>query len=209
LTHCALRIVERLVKAINTTGSAQLAVSGGTSPLETFKILSSTPINWDRVCVTLVDDRNVLPDHKDSNEALIKSNLLVNFASAAKFIPIFENTTEVLGIRRPFDVTLLGMGVDGHFASLFPDMIESNLAGEKEAFDSNCLASVLKVSPRGDPLHSRTTMNLSMILESRAIFLLVNGPEKLRSLEEARHNKSIPVHYLLSQTKTPVIIEKS
>jgi 6-phosphogluconolactonase len=207
--HCAERVLERLVRAINEVGSAQLVVSGGTSPLEIFKILSSTPINWDKVCVTLVDDRNVLPDHKDSNEALIKSNLLVNFASAAKFIPIFENTTEVLGLRRPFDVTLLGMGGDGHFASLFPDMVESNLLEEREAFDSKSLASVLKLSPKGDPLHSRTTMNLSMILESRAIFLLVNGPEKHRVLQEAHQNKSIPVHYLISQTKTPVIIEKS
>ena len=203
------KITNILIKSIELNKSASLIVSGGSSPIEIFKKLSICDLNWKKVFVTLVDDRMVAPTHADSNEALVQKYLLVNKASEATFIPLNTLSNYSHTINRPFDVTLLGMGEDGHFASLFPDMIKSKVKVETEALNTDSEPTILTTLPKGYPKHPRITMNLSMILDSKLIILIVNNKAKKSVLDDALKNKLLPVHYLLSQNKKDILIEAS
>ena len=105
--------------------------------------------------------------------------------------------------KKPFDITLLGMGEDGHFASLFPDMINQN-----EAFDLNASPKILITPPQGNPLIPRITMNLSLIMESLNIILLVKGKAKQNIFEKAKKEKKFPIHYLIKNRNRDFFIEK-
>ena len=116
-------ICENLNSSIKKTGVASLVLSGGSSPISIYEELSHIDIPWSKVQITLVDDRLVNPNHVHSNQKLIHDHLLKNKAKKARFYPLTEDLFSKFNIKIPFDVNLLGMGEDGHFASLFSDMI--------------------------------------------------------------------------------------
>jgi 6-phosphogluconolactonase len=160
------------------------------------------PINWSKVTVTLVDDRFVDKSHKDSNEKLVFEELMINNAKDINFISLCNSPEEVLNINRSFDIMLLGMGEDGHFASLFPSMIQT----KPNYFDPLCKPEIIYTEPMGDPKHKRVTMNLSMILKSKKIILLVSNQKKLDLINKARTNRNLPIHFLLNQKEVDVDI---
>jgi 6-phosphogluconolactonase len=96
---------------------------------------------------------------------------------------------------------LLGMGIDGHFASLFPDMITI-----ATAFDTDAAPAIIRTGIKGSPAHPRISMNLAMILKSRHIMLLIHGDAKRAVLADALHNRNLPVAALLHQTITQIDI---
>jgi 6-phosphogluconolactonase len=197
-------IAERLSYSIEKKGLASLVVPGGTSPIKIFDQLSSADLPWSKVNITLVDDRLVEPDNKNSNQKLVSDYFLKNKARAAKFFPLTKDIITELDIfKLPFDVSLLGMGEDGHFASLFPNMID-----DFNAFNVKAGFKVFKTSSQGDPFLPRITMNLSLILNSKMIILLVKGEKKIKVLNEAYNNKKLPIHYLLKNRKENLFIEK-
>ena len=100
------------------TGKVSIALSGGSSPVALYESLSSIDLEWERVCVTLIDDRLVPADHDDSNQKLVRKTLLQGKASTAEFIRLQDWPESNLP-----DIAILGMGTDGHFASLFPVMM--------------------------------------------------------------------------------------
>jgi 6-phosphogluconolactonase len=96
---------------------------------------------------------------------------------------------------------LLGMGLDGHFASLFPSMVGD------AAMNVDTAPAIIQTGPDGDPLCPRISMNLPMILQSRLVFLLVKGCSQTREfLELAQTDQSLPVHHLITQTVKSVQI---
>ena len=95
------------------------------------------------------------------------------------------------------------MGEDGHFASLFPSMID-----DFDAFNIKAKFKVFETSSQGDPFLPRVTMNLSLILNSEMIILLVKGEKKIKVLNEAYNNKKLPIHYLLKNRRENLFIEK-
>lgn len=194
-------IADHLSRAIAESGSATLVVSGGSSPLPTFATLAATPIDWAKITVTLVDDRDVLADHADSNDLLVHRHLLQEHAANAKFIALARDLDAVAVMPRPFDVMLLGMGIDGHFASLFPDMMS-----DATAFDPQAEPAIFRTDIKGSPAQPRITMNLAMILQSKHILLLIHGETKRAVLAEAQHDHSLPVSALLHQTITDIDI---
>ena len=127
MNNNSARIHSILSNAIKNKGSASFIASGGSSPVPIFKDLSTSNLDWANIEVTLVDDRFVNKSHVDSNEKLLNENLLVNKASNASFISLKSDPSEVYKINQPFDLMLLGMGEDAHFASLFPSMINTNI----------------------------------------------------------------------------------
>ena len=197
------QITSSLSVAIDERGTASFVVSGGSSPTSVFKALvagdHNHDVDWERVTITLVDDRQVADDHDHSNCKLIRSKLLQGPVGAAQFLPLTVDGP-ASEIPRPFDVMLLGMGSDGHFASLFPPMVDD------KAMDVRATPAVIETESYGDPKWPRVTMNLSMILQSRLILLLVNSSVKRETLASAKIDRSLPVHHLITQNVQSVQI---
>ncbi len=203
----AERIASRLSGDIDTRGAASLAVSGGSTPKQMFRLLGQKALDWSRVWLTLVDERWVAPDSPDSNERLVRENLLQGAAQAAHFIGLMcggddpvaavgEIEQRLEALPRPFSCVVLGMGGDGHTASWFPRA--ENLP---QLLDPQAGATVAATEPVTAP-HSRMTLTLPAVLDSGEIILHITGDEKRSVLEEAVA-QGYPVAAILEQSKTP------
>jgi len=208
----AARIAAILGAAIAARGLASLVVSGGRSPVRLFEILRSQPLDWSRVCIALADERWVLPTDEASNEHLVRSVLLKGSATSARFHGLKNGApTPDLGavaawetfarVPRPFDAVLLGMGDDGHTASLFPG--SPNLPSAlNPAAAAGCVGMWSPAPPK-----ARLSLNLSALLDSRRITVLITGESKWRTLRAARDpgpEQEMPIRAVLRQTRTPV-----
>lgn len=208
-------IAQRLHAAIDLRGHAVLAVSGGKSPIALFEALRVLPLEWQRVTVLLVDERCVPHDHPDSNTALVRAHLLQQNAAAASFVPWFDELPATLDddalktladgashrLARepwPWDIAILGMGEDGHTASLFP-----HAPGLQQALHAS--GPVAWTRPLNAP-HARLTMTLPALLATRELVLPLIGPAKLRVYQQARlsEDDTLPISLVLHQHQTPV-----
>ena len=113
-------IFDELEKDLCENAQSAFIVSGGSSPVQIFRELSAMQTRWSNITISLVDDRVVDINHDDSNEKLVNDLLIQDKAKDANFISICNQSKELINLKRPFGVMLLGMGEDGHFASLFP-----------------------------------------------------------------------------------------
>ncbi|HEX4183279.1 MAG TPA: 6-phosphogluconolactonase [Caulobacteraceae bacterium] len=209
------QIVQSLDAAVAARGAASFVVSGGTTPGPLFDLLSETRAPWDKVEVALADERWVEPDDPRSNERLVRSHLIRARAAAARFTPMKTPDPEpeaaeakvsaALGaLPRPFDVTLLGFGENGHTASLFPHGV-----GLKAALDLDdpALARAVRPVPPDDPLPPRMSMTLRALLDSHRIDLLFTGEAKWAAYEDALAGNDVeaaPARAVLRQHQTPV-----
>jgi len=213
-------IAQRLAAAIQARGFAVLSVSGGKSPVALFEALRVIDIDWARVRVTLVDERCVPRIHPDSNALLVQIHLLQDLAAKAQLVFMVTSATEPLespatlakdagmalkaaGIA---DVLVLGMGADGHTASLFPEA--PNLSDALDLHNTHtCVAIELKNPPANAP-YARITQTLAQILSARHIVLPLTGADKLHTLQLAwPHAKaSLPISFVLQQSQTPVAL---
>ena len=210
-------VAQRLHLAINLRGHAVLAVSGGKSPSALFEALRVLPLEWQRVTVLLVDERCVPHDHADSNTTLVRRHLLQDAASSATFVPFFDELPDTLdepalirlvdaaNRRRatqpwPMDMAVLGMGDDGHTASLFP-----GAPGLNQALYSS--GPVAWVRPATAP-HARLTLTLPALLATRELALSISGASKLAVFQQARlgADEALPVSLVLNQHQTPVSV---
>ena len=198
-------IFDKLEQDLEKKDNVSLIVSGGSSPIQIFKDLSAMETKWDEINISLVDDRVVDKNHNDSNEKLVNDLLITDKAKDANFISICNQPDELTNLNRPFNVMLLGMGEDGHFASLFPKLIYTN----PEYFDKSAKPEIFFTEPMGNPIHPRVTMNLAMILESKNIFLLISNNKKLDIYNQAKSDNSLPLHYLLNQDIAEIQIIQS
>lgn len=189
-TTLAGEIAGRLTGAIAERGTALLAVSGGTTPAKLFAALSTTPIAWDKVTVTLVDERFVPPSSPRSNAGLVAANLLQNNAAAARFVPLYHEAASIedaaaadsealRSLPWPLDVVILGMGGDGHTASFFPDA--GNL---EELLDPASRRIVLPVhaASGGEP---RLTLSMARIISAGFVALHIEGEDKRTAFDGA------------------------
>jgi len=176
--------------AAGPTAEASLVVSGGSTPGPCFDLLSDEELDWSRVTVVPSDERWVPADDPDSNERLIEKRLLKGLAERGQVLPFFRAGLDVsqapraiekdlASLTQPFSATLLGMGEDGHFASLFPDF-----DGLKKALDPHEKTQCLLVRTASSP-HPRISLSLSALLNSAHIVLLIFGEAKRRVFEAA------------------------
>jgi 6-phosphogluconolactonase len=188
-------IIAHLNFSINEFGSASIVTCGGSSPINIFKQLSlRDDIDWSNVNLTLLDDRKVSIDHPDSNEKLLIDHFAKNSAQNINIVSLCNCPNEVLEIKRPFDIMLVGLGGDGHFASLFPELVDN-----KECFDVDANPEILFLGEMGDPKHERVSMNLSLILQSKKIILISSSDQKNKVIQQAFTDKALPLYYLLNQ----------
>ena len=193
----ATSIASTLEESIIKKGSATLVVSGGSSPIKIFHHLNELQIQWSKVTIILGDDRMLDSDHIDSNDKLIKEHLIVNQAEYANYISLSDPLFESTQLKFPFDITLLGMGLDGHFASLFPALLNNS-----SLFNINAPHEIyISDNPLGTPSHKRITMNLSMLLDTLRCILLVSHESKRSVLDQATNDDSLPLYHLINQNK--------
>ena len=198
-------IGEILTEAIRKRGRASMAVSGGGTPIRLFKEFSLLSIDWTKIDLTLADDRWVDAKNADSNELLVRAHLIKNKAAKVNFIPLKNDAKTakegqiysekmLRKITLPFDVIVLGMGSDGHTASLFP--CSDELPEAMNLSNSNYLIST---SPKTAP-YERISLTARVILDSKNIFLHLNGSSKLHTLESAMEYKDpnkMPIYTFL------------
>src|SRR5271168_2794257 len=207
----ATQIAGTLAAALGARRLASLVVSGGNSPKRMFEILRAQSLDWSRVCVALADERWVSPEDAASNEALVRNVLLKDQAASARFLGLKNGApTPDLGavsawetfarVPRPFDAVILGMGDDGHTASLFPR--SPNLPNAlNPAATAGCVGMWSPVAPQ-----PRLSLNLSALLDSRRIVVLISGDSKWRTLTAANAAgpvQDMPVRAVLRQSRTP------
>jgi 6-phosphogluconolactonase len=194
------RVARGLSRAISRQGSAVLAVSGGTTPALFFEHLSREEISWDKVTVTLVDERQVEEASPRSNAKLVKQGLLQNQAKVATFVPLFQNVSAAETLT--LDVVVLGMGDDAHTASFFP--AGDNLALALDPKAKSAITS-MQASAAGEP---RLTFTLPVLMQVKVLCLHIEGQKKHDVLATAMAGSDVmtmPIRAVL-QADTPLEI---
>jgi len=209
LTHDCAAALQRGIK---DNGQATFLVSGGSTPEPVYRELSKRPLPWQQINVALVDERWVERDASGSNQAFIENSLLQNYAAEAPFLGMKNahasaaegeaDCERAYGeLPRPFDVCVLGMGSDGHTASLFPHADGLAAALDPKATQL-CRAITAQQSAVTGSHTERMTLTLAAILQARDIKLLITGEEKLRVYREAllgSDEQEMPVRSILKQ----------
>ncbi len=174
-------VAQALGDALDARDAASLAVPGGRTPLPFFHALRAMPLEFRRVAVTLTDERCVPVDDADSNEALVRAQLLQHHAAAAQFLPLRCGDADgaLTTMPLPFDAVVLGMGEDGHFASLFPGS-----SGLDAALDLRAAPGCVAMQAPSPPV-ARISLNLAALAHARRLFLFVTGAAKRSVLEQA------------------------
>ena len=183
----AEEIVTHLRETITEQGKASLVVSGGSTPAPLFELLAKTEIDWAVVTILLADERWVASDHPDSNEGLLQRTLLQGHASQARVISLtsafpdedrtLREVNAALEDIDCFDVVILGMGNDGHTASLFPCSAEL-----KEGLTT--AAAALMVQPTTAP-HQRISLSAQRLKKTKLGFVHTVGADKAATYEAA------------------------
>ncbi len=205
--------------AIEDRGEATFMVSGGSTPEPLYKALSNSDLDWESIYVALVDERWVEFSHDKSNEAFTVKHLIQNKAAVANLVGMKNSgSTAAEGLAdcesayqqlaQPFDITILGMGSDGHTASLFPHAQGLDEALNPDS-DHLCAAITAIQSDVTGTVVERMTLSLAGLLRSRSLILLITGEEKLAVLRAAQGEgdvKDMPIRALLRQDRVPVVI---
>ncbi|MDR9423822.1 MAG: 6-phosphogluconolactonase [Marinobacter sp.] len=186
--------------------TASLVVSGGSTPVPFFDHLSRAELDWSRVTVLLADERWVPENDPASNARLVRTHLLQNRAQGAGFLPLKTAASDpqqalphierrLAELELPLDVLVLGMGNDGHTASLFPDAPELPLALKP------CRGQRAALMTPPSQIHTRFTLTLPVLQSARFIALHLKGADKLDTLASAAANpddwQSMPIRAFL------------
>jgi len=204
-------IVESAIEARN---EALLALPGGSTPLPIFARLAEAKLPWKRVTIVPGDERLVPMDNELSN---VRSIARAFLPAGARVIPITADIADyklagnsadarLQDLRWPPDLVWLGMGSDGHTASIFngPDM--------DDALNAPKARRAVGVMPEPLPADApvpRVTLTRSAILSARTILITIKGDEKRALLEqaiEAGHSSKLPIGRVLAEAEQPIDI---
>jgi 6-phosphogluconolactonase len=189
------QVASDLRDAVSLRGEASLAVPGGTTPAEFLGALGDRPLDWPHVTVLLTDERWVAPDHPRSNTALVDRTLGAR-GRPYRWYPLWRAgvtpreavallEADTAAVPLPLDVVVLGMGDDGHVASLFP--------GDETGFTDAASRFVAVRGPGDEP---RVSLSATVLARAREVYLLLRGAAKLEVLQRARGG-GLPVARLL------------
>lgn len=189
---CAARLGETLEAAVLRRGRAVFAGSGGSTPSPIYAQMARMTLDWDKVVVTLIDERYVPETSPDSNAALLKRTLLTGPAAAARFVPLYapavtvdraaaEATKALAAEGGRLDAVLLGMGEDGHICSMFP-----HSPTLKTLLTPTLSPAVLGVPQGRDgmaPSLERLSINLPYLMQAGRVVLALTGAKKREVFE--------------------------
>ncbi|WP_298608898.1 6-phosphogluconolactonase [uncultured Thiothrix sp.] len=209
-------VADELQLAIQTKAKATAAFAGGTTPVLFFKALAKQSVDWSKVVFTLTDERQVEPTNERSNARLLQTNLLASLEPAASFQALYQfgqtkaDLAKLAGKLQdeflPLDSVVLGMGNDGHFASLFPQA--ANLDWGLDPKNSEVLLEI----QAPDLPEARISFSLAALLQAKHLHLLITGADKHQLLEQAQANlaasqpRQWPIEALLQQAGDKLMI---
>ena len=208
----AVAISGALQRDLQQHPRARLLVSGGTTPAPVFRALSKAPLQWNRIDIALVDERWVQPGDHDSNAWLVREHLLRNHAATARFETLTRAgqsieeavNTANLHARQRAGIVLLGMGDDGHTASLFPHMrgLDFALASPNDyvAVDASGCAGA-------GPWQRRISLTPSGLAPAHTRMLLLRGQGKRDVFERALQGdnpRDMPVRVAFTTPGAPL-----
>lgn len=207
------QIGRRLKQGVEARGQASLVAAGGSTPRRLYDALSQIDCAWDKVWVTPSDERWVATDDHHSNQNMLHHRLFKGAAAKTHFAPLKTDDAtpleaeasidaRIAAMPRPFDVVCLGMGSDGHFASLFP----FNAALER-GLDAGTAANVVAVDAAdAEGSSARLSLTLSALLDARWICVLIRGDQKLGVIRSAAQADPLltPIQALIAQDRVPV-----
>ncbi len=188
-------VAAHIATAVERRSARILAVPGGSTPLEIFDILSTMDLPWKELYLMLTDDRIVAQDHEASNFGKLTNAFS---STKAKLIELAEDT-----VPPRADIVWLGMGADGHIASLFPNMKASAQS------DKN---SPLVVRTVPDPLppeapFERLSLNKAALIDTNELIIVVRGADKKTILEQAiKGEHDLPIAQLIKAASCPITI---
>ncbi|HZZ34075.1 MAG TPA: 6-phosphogluconolactonase [Caulobacteraceae bacterium] len=211
LADAACRLIAR---ALSVPEASSLVVTGGSSPGPVYDRLSRLELRWARIIVTLSDDRWLDAASPLSNARLVRERLLIGPAAKAAFLPLkcdaatpdedADAAEATIATLLPFAAVLLGMGEDGHIASLFP-----GAPGSAEALDPDGPRLCVGVAMSGlEPYVPRISLTVRALTTAAQVIILITGEAKRaiveRALAEAAYDP--PVAAILRQDRAPVAI---
>lgn len=188
----ACQLKEACLDAIAVRGRALLALAGGRTPLPVYRWLATRPVAWSKVTVMPTDERCVPHAHPACNLGEIGAvlagadGLALESLTSADGDPgrSLAHAATMLGLHdAPFDAVVLGMGMDGHTASLFPGA--ANLAA---ALDPAAVFAVVRIDPEPLPAEApfpRITLTAARLLRARSIHLVITGAGKREVVRQA------------------------
>lgn len=185
-------VADHLAGVITRPGVSRLAVPGGSTPIPILRCLGRRDLGRARAELTLTDDRLVPHDHPASNYGLLRRSL--------EDTPLELQPLEPGDRPGRFDLVWIGMGADGHIASIFPNAAEGLVDG----------TAAVRTTP--DPLppeapFERVTLPLAALLDADELILVVRGREKRAILEAAlRRDHNLPIAMLIERLSAPLTI---
>ena len=211
----AAAVTAALAAGLKRYGSAGLAATGGRSPGAVYDRLALEPLDWSKVRVTLTDERWVDPGSPDSNEKLVRERLLQHRAAEATFHPLHgrepnpeaaaKHASAVLHGWPAFDAVMLGMGEDGHVASLFPG---SPVLGQ--GLDPEAPACIAVPSGEGrPPPQARLSLTVRPLTTAGLVLILTSGENKRAVLDKALRGGDpleLPVRAVLQSARAVRIL---
>lgn len=184
-----------------------IGLSGGTTPRQLYHLLSAENLPWEKIIIITIDERYVPSDHPESNLKMIRSELLNHIAIPPENLIAFDTSLPILSAakemsrkltalnRSPlFDILILGVGDDGHIASLFDN---------DTAHSSAHYADV--ATAKGYPTEQRLTLTMIPILSSKKIFILLKGDKKKQIFEEIKSGQT--KHHALAEIITKEFVK--
>lgn len=207
-------VAEHLASGVAHRGRAGLVVTGGRAPGPAYDDLHAAKLDWTRVVVTLSDERCVEADSADANARLVRHRLLNGRPGRAAFVPLWDPGRDAdpeaaasavepaVRALLPFDAVMLGMGEDGHVASLIPGTpgLAAALDPEGERLAIGVPAGL------GSPPLPRVSLTMAALSHARIVLLLIAGDAKRQVVEQAQAGADLPVGALLRQARAPVRI---
>ncbi|WP_422345768.1 6-phosphogluconolactonase [Parasphingorhabdus sp.] len=191
----AAAVAAHLAAAIERRGARLLAVPGGSTPVAIFDKLSTMDLPWDALSIMLTDDRVVAKDHQASNFG----QLAKAFANSdAKLLDLTEGMTPPRA-----DLVWVGMGADGHIASLFPTM---KIPAKGDEVDPLVLRTVPDPLPPEAPFE-RLSLNMAALIDTDELIIVVRGADKKTILEQAiKEEHDLPIAKLIKSASCPITI---
>ncbi len=201
------QILQSAEKAIAETGSFKLVLAGGSTPEKIYQQLVSAKTDWSKWMIYYGDERCLAADDKDRNSMMAANALLSKVAIPAE--NVFTMPTELGAVEAAvkyrkviadvdqFDLVLLGMGEDGHTASLFPGHVNASEETVHEVYNS----------PK--PPSDRISLSAKTLASTKQCFFIVTGASKVDPVKQWKQGACLPVATIAPATGVDIYIDNA